>query len=105
ALSARTFHALDKRSLARLDVSTEAGGLRLRGRLHGATLTGGLVVDRGTIYMPDPELARKQVVDLSSQFVDTSMIARQLVAAPSSKLLESIILDGVRLTLGDEVWL
>jgi len=104
-LNARTFHALDRRSLARLDVSTERDGVRLRGRLHGATLTGGLIVDRGTIFLPDPELARKQVVDLTSQFVDTSTAARQLLPAPPSKLLESLIIDGVRVTLGDEVWL
>lgn len=104
-LKARTFHALDKRALARLDVSTEASGVRLRGRLRGATLTGGLVVDRGTIFLPDPQLARKQVVDLSSQFVDTTTAARQLLPAPPSKLFESLIIDGVRVTLGDEVWL
>ncbi|HJQ20870.1 MAG TPA: translocation/assembly module TamB domain-containing protein, partial [Gemmatimonadaceae bacterium] len=104
-LNARTFHALDKRSLARLDVSTEAGGVRLRGRLHGATLTGGLVVDRGTIFLPDPQLARKQVVDLTSQFADTLEATRQLVPTPPSNVLESLIIDGVRVTLGDDVWL
>jgi translocation and assembly module TamB len=104
-LNARTFHAMDRRSLAKLDVSTARDGIRLRGRLHGATLTGGLLVDRGTIFLPDPELARKQVVDLTSQFVDTSTAVRQLLPAPPSKLLESLIIDGVRVTLGDEVWL
>jgi translocation and assembly module TamB len=104
-LDARTFRALDKRSLARLDVSTEVDGMRLRGQLRGATLTGGLVVDRGTIFLPDPELARKRVVDLSEQFGDTSAATRQLLPAPPSRLLESILIDDVRLRLGDDVWL
>ena len=107
-LNARTFRALDKRSLARLDLSTEPDGVRLRGSLHGATLTGGLIVDRGSIFLPDPELARKQRVDLSSQlqFADTTAGGgRELAGAAPSKLLESILIDDVRITLGDEVWL
>ena len=101
-LEAREFHALDRRSLGRLDASTEAGGLRLRGQLRGATLTGGIVVDRGTLYLPDPELARKQV-DFTSTLRDTSMFGQ--TGGTTSRLLESIIIDGVRVTLGDEVWL
>src|SRR5687768_8829589 len=105
-LDARTFHALDRRTLARLDVSTEGDGMRLSGFLRGATLTGGLVVDRGQIFLPDPELARKQVVDLTSpiQLVDTTARGRS-GAETSLRLLESILVDNVRITLGDEVWL
>lgn len=104
-LDASTFHALDKRSLARLDISTEPDGLRLRGRFRGATLTGGLVVDGGTIYLPDPQLARKMTVDLSSQFADSAVIADVFLPAAPSEFIESLLLDGVRVTLGDEVWL
>ena len=104
-MHARTFHALDQRTLARLDVSTEQGGIRLRGPLRGATLSGGLVVDRGTVYLPDPELARKRRVDLTSQFTDTTDDVRDAMPQPPSKLMESLLLDGVRVTLGDEVWL
>src|SRR5205085_9405749 len=52
----------------------------------------------------DPELARKQL-DISSQFVDTSALTKQLLPAPPSKLLESILIDQVHVALGDEVWL
>jgi translocation and assembly module TamB len=100
-VDARTFRIFDKRSLARLDISTERDGMRLRGQLRGATLTGGLVVDRGTIFLPDPEIARKQVIDIS-QFPDTT-VDRRYLPAPPSKLLESILIDDVRITLGDEV--
>jgi translocation and assembly module TamB len=107
SLTARTFRALDKRSLARLEVSTERDSLTLRGSLHGATLRGGLIVDRGAIFLPDPELARKQRVDLASQIqlADTSARGREVTTTAPSKLLESILIDGVRITLGDEVWL
>jgi translocation and assembly module TamB len=104
-LAARSFRALDKRSLARMDISTEPGGLRLRGRLRGATLRGGLVVDRGTIFLPDPELARKQVTEVGASFRDTSAAARQLRPEKSSHFFDSILIDGVRITLGDDVWL
>jgi len=103
-LDARTFRALDRRSLARLDVSTESNGVRLRGQLRGATLTGALIVDRGTFYLPDPEIARKEVVDFTATLRDTAF-ADSDDPSGSSRLLESIIIDGVRVTLGDEVWL
>lgn len=104
-LDARTFHALDKRTLARLDVSTDANGVRLRGPLRGATLTGGLIVDRGTIFLPDPELTRKQRIDLNTTFLDTTARALGDPVGMSSRVLESLLLDDVRITLGDEVWL
>jgi translocation and assembly module TamB len=104
-LQAHSFHALDLRTLARLDVSTESSGLRLRGPLRGATLTGGLIVDRGTIFLPDPELARKQYADLNSVDVTTTDVSADVLPEPPSTLIESLLLDGVRVTLGDEVWL
>jgi translocation and assembly module TamB len=103
-LHSRTFHALDRRSLARLDVSTEPDGVRLRGNLRGATLTGGLIVDRGTIFLPDPALARKQLGDIGD-VVDTSAAVQRILPAPPSKVLESILIDEVRVRLGDDVWL
>lgn len=103
-LNAREFHAFDKRSRARLYISTEPSGLRLRGQLRGATLTGGIIVDRGSIFLPDPELARKQYGDFTSIIRDTAS-ARRFGLSSSSRLFESILFDGVRITLGDEVWL
>lgn len=103
-LDARTFNVLDKRALARLWVSTEVNGIRLRGPLRAATLSGGIVVDRGNIFLPDPELARKQRVDLTSAFADTAPGSQQGPRA-SARLFESLLLDGVRVAIGDEVWL
>ncbi|MDB4905888.1 MAG: hypothetical protein JWO05_672 [Gemmatimonadetes bacterium] len=108
-LDARTFHAIDKRSLATMDVSTTAEGMRLTGRMTDASLTGGLVVNRGTIYIPDPELSRKQVADLSSQgffTVDSADArARALVPDAPSKLVQNLRIQNVSVALGDEVWL
>jgi translocation and assembly module TamB len=101
-LRARNFHVLDRRALARLFVSTEGNGMRLRGQLRGATLTGGIVVDRGVIYLPDPVLARKRYGDFTSMFRDTA-ISRGSGVAASSGLMETILFDDVRVTLGDEV--
>ena len=105
-LAMRRFLAVDRRSLARLYVSTEsANPLRLRGQLRGATLTGGLVVDRGDVYLPDPEIARKRQVTLTSAFTDSLTGNPEIMPKPPSRLMESLLLDDVRVTLGDEVWL
>lgn len=101
-LGAREFHAMDRRSQARLDISTARDSLRLTGHLRGASLRGGLIVDRGTVYLPDPELARKQA-DWTTSFRDTTTTG--VSSGTTSRLLESIIIDGVQVTLGDEVWL
>jgi hypothetical protein len=103
-LHARTFRAYDRRSRARLDVSTEgSNGLQLRGQLRGATLTGGVVVDRGVYFLADPTLSRKRYADFVSVLRDTA--ARRTEPTQMVKLFESVLFDGVRVTLGDEVWL
>ena len=63
-LSARAenFHIIEKPGLASLDISTDSV-LTLRGEYRGATVTGAVRVDRGTIYIP--ELITKKIVDLS----------------------------------------
>jgi translocation and assembly module TamB len=102
-LTARSFLAFDRRSVARLAISTEPAGLRLTGNLYGASLKGGVIVDRGAIFLPDPELARKRPVDFTSVIRDTSRVATRPGAL--ARLFESVLFDGVRVTLGDEVWL
>ena len=60
---AKSLRALDKRSLARLDVSTGAGGMTLLGDLEESTLRGAVIVDRGTIFIP--EVVRKELEEIS----------------------------------------
>jgi translocation and assembly module TamB len=107
-LDAQNFRAVDKRGLARLDVSTGLGGLTLRGTPEAATLTGSVNVDRGTIYIP--ELIRKQIVDLTqeefAQLYDTTDVRnRSLMPQPPSALVEHLELRGVAVRLGEDVWL
>ena len=107
-LDARGMRALDKRGLARLDVSTGPSGLTMAGTPGAATLSGAVNVDRGTIYIPD--LIRKQVVDLTpedfAQLFDTTDVRnRSLMPQPPSALVEHLRLDGVSVHLGDDVWL
>ena len=109
ALYARDFHAVDRRTLASLDVSTD-DSLRLTGSMDAAALTGTLRVDRGEVYLPERDLLRKQVVDLSGdqlfQIIDsTDARVRQIIPDAPSKLVENLRLDDVRIVLGDEVWL
>ncbi|HET7372123.1 MAG TPA: translocation/assembly module TamB domain-containing protein [Gemmatimonadaceae bacterium] len=67
AVGANDFHAFNKRSLADLVVST-TDSLRLTGDLNRPVLAGALFVDRGSIFLPDRDIARKQTTDL---FIDT----------------------------------
>ncbi|MEP7000610.1 MAG: translocation/assembly module TamB domain-containing protein, partial [bacterium] len=107
-MDARSVRAIDKRGLARLDVSTGASGLTLAGTPDAATLSGAVTVDRGTIYIP--ELIRKQVVDLTPEdfaqlFDTTDARNRSLMPQPPGALVEHLRLDGVSIRLGDDVWL
>ncbi|HEU4629709.1 MAG TPA: translocation/assembly module TamB domain-containing protein [Gemmatimonadaceae bacterium] len=106
-LTARDFHAVDRPRLADLDISTTPD-LRLTGRLSDATLSGGVRVERGTIYLP--EFSRKQVVDLDDpeflSLVDTTMFAdRSVLPGAPSALLRNLTLRGVGIEMGDDVWL
>lgn len=107
-LDAGDFRAIDRRSVARLDISTGRSGLQLTGRARAATLTGTVVVDRGSIYIP--ETTNKNLVELTGEdlrgLVDsTEAQLRGLIPAAPSVLVENIRLEGVSVTLGDDVWL
>ncbi len=107
-LDTRGLRAIDKRGLARLDVSTGAGGLILAGTPASATLSGAVNVERGTIYIP--ELVRKQVEQLTADdfallFDTTDVRNRSLMPQPPGMLVENLKLDGVSVNVGDEVWL
>lgn len=104
---AHNFRAIDKPGLASLDVST-ARPLTLRGSLDGASVSGALSVDRGTVYIPD--VVRKRVVDLNDpelfDVVDTTIATNRAVLphAPPA-LLQNLRLEDVAINIGDDVWL
>jgi translocation and assembly module TamB len=110
ALYARNFHAIERRSLASLDLSTANDSLRLTGTMDAAALTGTVRVDRGELYLPERDLLRKQIVDLAaasvSDFLDsTDVRARQLLPDAPSRLVKNLRYDDLHIVLGDEVWL
>ena len=105
---AKSLRAVDRRSLARLDVSTGAGGMTLNGTYDESTLRGTIIVDRGTIYVP--EVVRKELEEISLDdfamlFDTTDVRNRSLMPATPSKLVENLKLAGVSINIGDEVWL
>ncbi|MDE3214851.1 MAG: translocation/assembly module TamB domain-containing protein [Gemmatimonadota bacterium] len=109
-LTARDFRVMDKRSLARLDVSTVGSGITLSGRKTSSTLSGSLNIVRGIVYIPESAAAGKQVVPLTyadlAGIVDTSELNTRIkLPSPPSALLRDMTITNVRVTLGDEVWL
>lgn len=101
-LVSRTFRVVDKRDIARLDVSTTSqDGLRLVGPLKNAVLSGNIRIDRAQVFLPDPELARKQIGDV----VLVDGMDDGALASTNGPLLSYIDFDNVTVTLGDEVFL
>jgi autotransporter translocation and assembly factor TamB len=85
-LDARGLRAVDKSGLAQLDVSTGAGGLTIAGTEEDARLSGALIVDRGTIYIP--ELVNKRLEEFSqeefAELFDTTGRAQPLADAAAA---------------------
>ena len=63
-LTANNLHALSRPRVADVEISTEPGApLHLTGGLAKSELSGAVVVDRGTLYLP--EMMQKSVVSLN----------------------------------------
>ncbi|MDO8501278.1 MAG: translocation/assembly module TamB [Gemmatimonadaceae bacterium] len=104
---ARNFHIVEKPGLASLDISTDED-LTLSGPYRRARVTGAVLVDRGTIYIP--ELLTKQIVDLSDPefagIVDTLLARdRKLLPETPSEFARNLTLENVAVNIGDAVWL
>ena len=104
---AENFHIIEKPGLASLDVSTD-NDVTLRGAYKGATVSGTVRVDRGTIYIP--ELITKKIVDLSDPefagVVDTLLSRdRKLLPETPSDFAKNLSLENVQVNIGDAVWL
>ncbi len=109
-LAATDIHAMSNPRVADVALSTEPGApLHLVGQLSAAHVSGAAVVDRGTIFLPDI-LTQKKVVSLDDpsfyDLVDTSQfVNRSLLSAAPPRLLQHLSLEGVRIALGNDVWL
>ncbi len=104
-LFANNFAAISNRRTAELTLSGQVG---LRGALRGSSLSGRVVVNEGVVYIP--ELVRKEVISLDdpsiAQLIDTTLFTnRSLLPKAPPTLVRNLTIEGVTVTLGDNVWL
>lgn len=97
ALGARSFHAFNKRSTADLFVTT-TDTIRLVGTTQLPTLTGAIRVDRGSIFLADREIARKQAVA-----IEDSAAAETPAAQMFTTLRTNLRVPNLIITLGEDV--
>jgi translocation and assembly module TamB len=104
---AQAFHALQIRDFLAF---TGTGGLRLRGPLFQATLSGDLTANSGVLYFAD--LVSKRIVDLEdpliADLVDTTLLRSQNLAVGAkfqNRFLDSLTIQNLRVQLGSDVWL
>ncbi|MBX6332546.1 MAG: translocation/assembly module TamB domain-containing protein, partial [Gemmatimonadaceae bacterium] len=108
AAVARNFQAIDKRALARLELS---GNVQLSGTFYRPVLAGNVSVDRGALYISD--ITQKQVVNLNDpefyNIVDTSLVANrgllQNLPPDLDSALTHLSVPSLGLRVGDDVWL
>ena len=109
-ISADRFKALDVRNFLSVTATAE---LDLSGPVFGATLSGRGTVTSGVLYFAD--LVNKRVINLDSpdpwiaSLIDTSLtelIRRErLGPAFQSVFLDSLRVEGLHMTMGNDVWL
>lgn len=97
-LDADSLHAFNRRSLADVYISTTEP-VRLRGTREASVLTGALNVDRGAIYLADPDLARKLSVDLLAENALTVTSGSNSIL---TDLMTNLRIDQVPVTIGQE---
>ncbi|HET7551668.1 MAG TPA: translocation/assembly module TamB [Gemmatimonadaceae bacterium] len=108
SMHARSFEAVDRKSLARIEIS---GALQLGGTFERPILGGTMTIDRGTLYISD--ISQKQVVNLNDpefyNIVDTSLVANRglLEALPPDldSAISNLRVPSLDVRIGDDVWL
>ena len=109
AIQANNLRILDRPRIATLQVSTDAGGLQIRGTQRGAVLTGSVTIPSGNIAI-DELSASKNLVSIDDPefytLIDTTTSqGRSLLASAPSPLLRNLSVRDVRLFMGNNVWL
>lgn len=104
-LRADQFRAIDVRNFLTM---VGSGSLQLTGPVFGATLTGNLIVNSGVLYFAD--LVNKRIIDLEdptyADLVDTTLIRREHLGDKfQNRLLDSLRINDLRLSMGSDVWL
>ena len=90
-------------------MSTDAGGLQIRGTQRGSVLTGSVTIPTGDIIIPELGVAKNLVSIDDPEFytlIDTTTLqGRSLLASAPSPLLRNLEVRDVRLFMGNNVWL
>ena len=109
AIQASNLRILDRPRIATLQVSTDVGGLQIRGTPRGSVLTGSVTIPTGDITIPELGVAKNLVSIDDPEFftlIDTTTSqGRSLLAAAPSPLLRNLEVRDVRLFMGNNVWL
>jgi translocation and assembly module TamB len=103
-VEAQGFHALNDRSIG--DIRLSSPGLHLAGSTVSSTLTGTVIIDKATIYIP--EVTKKRVIDVNDTlFTDLTGAGRNrvLLGDTPTSVVQGLQLQNVRLVIGPEVWL
>ena len=108
AMRARSFEAVNRKSLARMEIS---GATQLGGTFERPVLAGTITIDRGALYISD--ISQKQVVNLNDpefyNIVDTSLVANRGLLQSLPPDLDSAIsnlrVPSLDVRIGDDVWL
>jgi translocation and assembly module TamB len=98
-LDADSLHAFNRRSVAEVYFSTPEP-LRLQGTIGAPVLTGQINIDRGAIFLSDPDLARKLAVETLASLNDST---QQASSAVRSKFMNNLVIQAVPVTLGEDV--
>lgn len=100
SLTADSLHAFNKpHTTADVFFSTPTP-IILSGSLQNPTLTGAINIDKGAIYLADPDLARKLNVET---ILDDAGGVRASAASPFTTLMTNLQIAGVPVTLGQDV--
>ena len=109
AIQANNLRILDRPRIATLQVSTDTGGLQIRGTQRGSVLTGSVTIPSGDIIIPELGVAKNLVSIDDPEFytlIDTTTLqGRSLLASAPSPLLRNLEVRDVRLFMGNNVWL
>jgi translocation and assembly module TamB len=99
------FTAIEQRDFLSL---TASGQLGIRGPFDRLVVSGSMTADRGVLYFAD--LLNKRIIDLDDPenlaFLDTTLVRRRKLGSDlSSRILQSIDVEDLRLDIGRDFWL
>jgi translocation and assembly module TamB len=103
-MSANEFHAIGNRRLADLFVTAD---VKWRGTDQTSSATGEVLVDRGTIALP--ETSDKELFSLEDWRelgIDSALVGRLgILPRPATRFVRGLSAENVRVVMGNDVWL